>query len=152
MSLKFFFNRKGIVVVSLTVIGWIGNFFHFLGIFWQWHDRGAITGFFFLFYLFLAFLITVFRFKPWYKKEDRGAGIEEHLEKTLVPTSYMMVLTNVIYHYWQASWPLLFFMSLLFMVILSVNFILLYFHNRDTDPTPPSYFARSLYKDSPSLD
>lgn len=145
MSLKFFFNRKGIVVIGLTILGWIGNGLHLLALPWQWSYRGGFTVSCFLLYLFLSLLITVIRFKPWYKKEDRGAGIEEHFEKVLVPLSYIMVLTNLIYHYWQASWPFLLFVSFLFTVILSVNFILLYFHTKDHDSTPPSYFARNLY-------
>ena len=145
MSLKLFFNRKGKIVLSLTVIGWTGNFLHLIALPWQWNDRGTLTDLFFLLYLFLAFLITAIRFKPWYQKEDRGAGIEEHFEKTLVPIAYILVFTNLIYHYWQASWPFLLFISLIFLIILSVNAILLYFHNRDKDQTPPSYFARNLY-------
>lgn len=146
MSLKFFFNRKGKVVTTLFILGWgltLVNLYHLPASFTQ---RGALTGGAFLLVTFLALLITLCRFMPWYRPEDRGAGIEEHFEKTFVPTGYILVVTNLIYIFWKSPWLFLIFVFLLFSVIQSVNFILIYFHFKDHDPTPPSYFARSLYK------
>ncbi len=136
MSLKFFFNRKGPLVLTLLAMGWLATVYHLLF---------STRSFFFIVFCLLGFVITLIRFYPWYKPEDRGSGIEEHFEKTMVPASYIIVVTNIVYHFWP-SWPFLLFSIVLLAVIQSVNFILLYFHFRDKDPTPPSYFTRNLYR------
>lgn len=146
MSLKFFFNRKGPVVLSLTVIGWALALLNLYKLPGQWEVRGQATGIIYIAFLFLCGLITVIRFIPWYHRKDRGAGIEEHFEKTLVPTSYIMVVANSLYFFWMKAWPFLVFIFPLLLLIMIVNGILLYFHKRDKNTTPPSYFARSLYK------
>lgn len=146
MSLKFFFNRKGGVVTSLTIIGWLAASWHLYHLPAEWASRGALTGTLYLAFLSLCFFITLTRLIPWYASKDRGAGIEEHFEKTLVPTSYIMVITNLLYFLWKSCWPFLLFTLPLLLLIIGVNLILLYFHSRDKDPTPPSYFARSIYK------
>lgn len=146
MSLKFFFNRHGSVVITLNVIGWVLNLWHLYCLSAQWSERGLFTGVTFLIYIFFCFLITLARLIPWYPREHKGYGIELHFEKTLVPVGYIMVLTNVIYFFWNSCWPFLLFIIFLLTVIQSVNFILIYFHFKDKDPTPPSYFVRSLYK------
>lgn len=124
-------------MLLLIVTGWGANVYH-LFVFPK--------SFFFILFCLLCLVITFIRFYPWYKQQDRGAGIEEHFEKTMVPTSYIMVVTNIIYHFWSSGWPFLLFASLLLLIIQSVNFILLTFHFRDKDPTPPSYFTRNLYQ------
>lgn len=123
-------------MLLLMLTGWAANFYHLL--FFP-------TSFFFTLYVLLCLVITLIRFFPWNKQKDRGAGIEEHFEKTMVPASYIMVVTNGVYHF-SPSWPFVLFVCLLLMIIQSVNFILLTFHFRDKDPTPPSYFARNLYR------
>lgn len=146
VSLKFFFNRHSGVVIILNVIGWVLNLWHLYHLSAQWGERGLFTGVTFLIYIFLCFLITLIRFIPWYPREHKGYGIELHFEKTLVPAGYTMVVTNIIYFLWRSCWPFLLFSILLFLIIQSVNCILIYFHTKDKDPTPPSYSVRSLYK------
>ncbi|MBI2340045.1 MAG: hypothetical protein HYU99_06760 [Deltaproteobacteria bacterium] len=145
MSLKFFFNRKGTVITSLTTLGWLLTLWNLSRLF-QETGRGILIPFTFLTFVILCLFITTTRFIPWYPGKFRGFGIEEHFEKTLVPASYIMVVTGIIYPLWRNCWPFLFFVDLLLIVIISVNFILLYFHFRDQDPLPPSYFAQNLHK------
>lgn len=146
MSLKFFFNRNGRVVWLLTFLGWGLSLWNGLQLKFQWELRGEATDFSFLFFVFFYLLILGFRFIPWYKKEDRGYGIEEHFFKSMVPAAYILVVTNGVYIFWAQSWPFLLFSVFLLSILLLVNFILIYFHFRDHDLTPPAYFARSLNK------
>jgi len=149
MSLKLFFNRKGKVVVSLTITAWLGYALQI----WMlrpvlsgnWEPHGRFTTIAFLIHLGLAALLTLIRFWPWYKASDRGAGIEEHFEKTMVPVAYILVVTNVLFLIWNNCWPFLLFTHLVFTVILVVNMILLRFHFMDKDTIPPSYFQRNLH-------
>lgn len=145
MSLKFFFNRKGFVVLGLNVGGWLLVCYHLYHLQDEWIIRGPLTSILYIVFVFLCLLINFFRFKPWYSKKDRGYGIEEHFEKTLVPTAYILVCFNLLYFVWDKAWPILLFAVLLFIIILHVNFILIYFHYKDRDSTPPSYFVRSLH-------
>lgn len=145
MSLKFFFNRKGAVVLSLTAIGWLLMLWNLSRLPAEGAGRGLLTVSTLLVFAAFSLFITVTRFVPWYAKQFRGFGIEEHFEKTLVPTSYIMVVSGIIYRLWETCWPLLLTVNLLLVVIISVNFILLYFHFRDHDPLPPSYFAQNLH-------
>lgn len=133
MSLKFFFDRNGIVVKSLFVIGWLATICHL------YYSSGAALAVF----AGLCFFVTLIRFIPWYSRADRGFGIEEHFQKTLVPTSYIMTATNIVFFFWKNCGPFLVFASLLITVILCINFILIYFHFKDKDPTPPSLFSRT---------
>lgn len=134
------------MVIGLTIIGWALAVWNLYRLPNEWTHRGVATGILFIIYIILCALITLTRFFPWYKPQDRGAGIEEHFEKTLVPTSYIMVVINAVFIFWKNAWPLVLAGMPLLLVIISVNFILIYFHRRDKNPTPPSYFARSLYK------
>lgn len=151
MSLKFFFNRKGKMVMSITALACMGYGWHL----WQlvndlragsWGTHGQLTSISFLIHVFLALLITGIRFFPWYTKEHRGAGIEEHFEKTLVPVAYIMLITAILYYLWDKAWPFLLVTHFFFSIILLANFVLIYLHFKDKDTTPPSYFARNLYK------
>src|SRR3989338_2805302 len=143
MSLKFFFNRKGAVVLSLTILGWLLTIWNLYRLPSEGAERGVVTGITFVIFCVFCFFITITRFFPWYSRAFRGLGIEEHFEKTLVPTSYIMVITAIVYLLWERCWPFLVFVNLLFIVIILVNFTLLYFHFRDHDPLPPSYFAQN---------
>ncbi len=145
MSLKFFFNRKGSVVLSLTILGWILNLWALICLPGEMILRGKLTTCLFILYLCLCFLVTFIRFYPWYPTKDRGAALEEHFEKTLVPTAYIMVVVHLFWFLTLKPWPFLIFVCLLFLPILAVNAILLTFHFQDQDPTPPAYFSRSLY-------
>lgn len=137
MSLKFFFNRRGAVVWGLLVSGWVFLILNLLKI-----ETQSPTSHFFLWLLVgQAFLITSTRFFPWYAKADRGYGIEEHFEKTMVPLAYILSLGGIVF--WAVpNWGILVFSNVLLIPIWVVNFILIHFHYRDHDQTPPSFFVR----------
>ncbi len=99
--------------------------------------------------MILASSLTAQRFIPWYAAEDRGQGIEEHFQKNLVPVAYLLVIINGLMFVWSKPWPLLILATLFFLAMQIVNFILIYFHKKDTDLTPPSYFSRP---DSKAID
>lgn len=142
MSLKFFFNRKGRVVLGMTLLGWVLTLWN---LFYSKTVHGPFTRTIFYLYVGLALLVTLIRFIPWYAKKDRGAGIEEHFEKTLVPVAYILVLIGLIYPLWANSWPIILFMSLFFGLIVYASSILIFFHFQDKDPIAPSFFSRNLY-------
>ena len=146
MSLKLFFNRKGAVVSCFAVAGWFLIIWNLSRLPSEGNEGGVLTVTFLVLFVLFCFFITITRFFPWYPKAFRGCGIEEHFEKTIVPTSYMMVATAIVYHLWESCWPFLAFAGLLLTIIISVNFILLYFHFRDQDPLPPSYFTQNLHE------
>ncbi|MBX7147888.1 hypothetical protein K1X76_02280 [bacterium] len=145
MSLKFFFNRHGNIVRILSALGvflFAYNLYHLKN---EWAARGHLTVISYLVMLVLAIGIYFCNYFPWYSKSDRGWGIEEHFEKTIVPTGYILVLTNLAYCVWLNPWPLLWAVIFMFALILSVNFILIYFHFKDKSSDPPSLFVRNFH-------
>lgn len=139
------------LVHVLALAGWIETITHLIQLKSQWISRGSLTGYLFIFFSFLAFVITLLRFIPWNGPNNRGYGIEEHFEKTIVPSSYILVITNTLHFLWIKGWPILLVASLMLIVIQGVNIILLYFHFKDYDLTPPSYFSRNLHLKTPLL-
>lgn len=142
MSLKFFFARNGAVVLGLFGLGWILNLYGLSRLHAEWAARGAFTGTSYLIFIGCALLITLTRFIPWYGPQDRGFGIEEHFAKTLVPVAYILVIANCVHRAALESGVALLVFSAMLLVIQSVNFILIYFHRQDKDPTAPSHFSR----------
>lgn len=146
MSLRFFFNRRGGIVLSLVWIGWVSTAAHLSPLYFAPHERGAVTKGLYTFFAILLFIRSFFRFFPWYDREHRGHGIEEQFEKAMVPTAYVTVVTNLVFWLWDRAWPFLVFTSLLMMIVVFVDFIMLYFHLKDHEKQPPGYFARVLYE------
>ena len=146
MSLKFFFNRRGFVVYTLTILGWLlaGKNSYFM--ITNWSSQNFKILFWLFTFLFLSLLFTLIRFISWNKSHNKGHGIEEHFEKILVPLAYILVVIHGTYFLGSKWWIFLMVGSLLLLPILYVNFILIYFHLKDKDKTPPGYFSRSLYK------
>lgn len=83
---------------------------------------------------------------PIYKKEDRRYGIEEHYFNT----SIMLIGLSILLHTLNLliSLPAIVFLIAAFfgLIVLSVDFIMLYFHLTDSDRTPVSYFYTSQWK------
>lgn len=143
MSLKFFFNRSGWVVLGLTGLGWALGVCQVARLLVNdviWPQKTAI-----IYGLFMAqcLLITVIRFWPWYPRADRGHGIEEHFQKNLVPVAYLMVLVNMVPFVWQDPSPLFILLALCLLPFHYVNFILIYFHLIDKTPEPPAFLSRT---------
>jgi hypothetical protein len=78
--------------------------------------------------------------RRWHHNAPRWSGIEKHLKKAMVPTSYIIAILGAL---------LLLFPSALFLgiaafllaVVVHVNIILLYFHFRNKDDTPANYYS-----------
>ena len=114
--------------MTLLVVGWAWTA-------WKIHTGGVSL----LYTVFAvqAFLLTAVRFIPWYAREDRGFGIEEHFQKIVVVVGYLLVLT-------PDSWPFLIFPNLFFLVLNAIAAVLIFFHFQDKDKTPPAFLSRSL--------
>ncbi|MDO8520113.1 MAG: hypothetical protein Q7T11_08135 [Deltaproteobacteria bacterium] len=93
--------------------------------------------------LIQAFLLTLVRFLPWYSREDRGWGIEEHFQKIVVIVGYLLTLNAALAWVWPGFWPFLLLTNLVFLFLNAVNTVLLTFHFRDKDNTPPAFLSRS---------
>lgn len=94
MSLKFFFDRNGRVVLFLLVLGWVSNLAHLYFLIQHWQERPRFTAILFLIYMMGALGVSLFHFIPWYRASDRGFGIEEHFAKCAVPLAYTMVIAS----------------------------------------------------------
>lgn len=149
MPLKILFHRTSPIVRILEILGLIFSawaFFKFYGAF------GYRMGFFLAFfgeYIFLRFCDSF----PWYPLSERPAGrgqkigIEVHLQKSLVPASYILAIVAFlqIHPIPYLSFFLAAFAFFLGLVLSSVNGILIYFHFRDKDPLPMNFFSNNRY-------
>jgi hypothetical protein len=93
----------------------------------------------------LACLILVIAMIPWYGLKYVGLGIEDHFDKMLIPTTYLLLISNLFYLLKLQISVFNLFTCLVLLVILAINAILLTYHFRDPDKTPPSYFGADLY-------
>ena len=101
----------------------------------------------------LGIILILFAFVPWYGFKYKGLGISGHYEKVLLPTTYLLLIYNLLTIYGLSIFTLNAILVLLFFFLISINFILLYYHFKDQGKTPPSYFAANLYlKDQKQQD
>lgn len=145
MTLKFFFYHRGRVVRGLLLFTWLLNFWRMFSFSQEWVARGALTSWLFFIFLVLVSILMVVRFIPWNPAADRGFGVEDHFSKTMIAVAYMQLVMHVVYSIFDRPWPFLLFCIFLLGLIHMVNFILLYFHFRDPDPTPAAYFSRQTH-------
>lgn len=131
-----------LLLLGFILLGYNGHSLFFGGSQVSRGSRGA----YFLFTI-LVLLLTVIRFYPWHRRWGRGIGLEVHFEKTLVPTAYILVATNLVMAFWPRALFMVFFSCALLVVIQSVNCILLYFHGRDRQKLPPHYFSHLFAKE-----
>lgn len=139
--LELFFNRKGRFLNGVLLVACVLNVLQVLKLPVQWSERGFLVSVSYLFFIILAFSITIIRFFPWYTKESRGSGIEEHFEKVLVPVAYILLIGFVMMFFFKSPWLYFVLMDIFFIAVLSVNATLIYYHFIDMDPTPPSFFT-----------
>ncbi|MDX1386696.1 MAG: hypothetical protein R3257_03830 [bacterium] len=133
--LRFFFDRNapmvhlmnGLTLLLLVILIWQGA----LG--WG----GVLIGFSWLFFNLLNWI-------NWYAPHQGKLGIRIHLQKNVVPVSYMSVVALVLKWMGASNW-VLFGIFLLMAPIYYVSIILLYFHFRDTSEMMPSYFSHNFY-------
>lgn len=93
----------------------------------------------------LIFIIIGFALFPWYSRKYKGLGIEDHFEKMLIPTTYLVLLDQILRLFFPAVLIWNIFLVSVFSFFITVNLILLFFHFRDHDKTPPAYFAAGLF-------
>lgn len=140
--MKFLFYRKSIFfrIIFVCTLGlWAWNFL-------QIKDMGApITFLSHIILSVLAALIIIFAFVPWYGFKYKGLGIDDHFEKILIPTTYILLIYNGLLYLGFSSLIFNVILSFILIVFLYVNITLLNYHLQDRDQSPPSYFAANLY-------
>jgi len=139
--LSFFFNRFSKTVLLMEIAG-----FSLMAIdFALTARRGPSPSLVLILMVLLLYaFIRYCASRRWYKGVPRYSGIELQFKKAMVPTSYTMALTGLLFLAWpSAIWPGI---ALLFLAVVAhVNVILLYLRNKDTDPTPVNYFTSGKF-------
>lgn len=140
--IKFFFDRKSLVVKLMEISGLIFTAMLFAA---GWYKKLLfINKLVFLFYLLEYLFIKACAVIHWYKDAERGEGIELQFIKAVVPTSYILALTGFLLLI-GAPVALVYFSAFLLAVIAHVNVILLYLHLKDTDSSPVNYYSHNKY-------
>jgi len=93
----------------------------------------------------LALTLTLFAFIPWYGRNYKGLGIEDHFEKILAVMTYLMIFDSALILMGLQSFVVEILLNIIFIIFLFVNITLLRYHLNDSDTTPPAYFAANLY-------
>lgn len=122
------------IVRILEIVGIINSFFLKLSFFYLFFLAG---------YAFLRLCDLI----PWYPGEPRGAGLEVHFKKTMVPVSYLLVITSLagLFHFSLLFKGLSLFSIFITSVFILINVVLIFFYGRDRDPLPINYFSRNKY-------
>lgn len=89
--------------------------------------------------------VAFFAHFPWYRGPYHGLGIEEHFRKMFVFSLYPFLIANLFFALWGPLLVLNLILILLLIFVLAINSLLLSYHFRDPDKTPPAYFAANLY-------
>lgn len=133
--LRFFFDRNAPMVHLMNGLALL----LLLGLIWRgalgW--GGYLIGFSWLFFNLLNWI-------NWYSPHRGKLGIRIHLQKNVVPVSYLSAAALSLKWAGVSDWVLL-GLFLLMIPIYYVSLILLYFHFRDTSTMMPSYFSHNFY-------
>lgn len=129
------FKLSGVLTFTLF-------FFNLVSLF---HNVFSPTEISFLILGILASLIAFCALFPWYKRAYRGLGIEEHFRKIFTYSLYPFLIANLVFTLKGPGLVLNLILSGLMTFVLVINAILLSYHFRDPDKTPPAYFAANLY-------
>jgi hypothetical protein len=97
-----------------------------------------------LFLILAWFLINLLNWIPWYPGKKGKVGIKLHLQKNLVPSSYLLSLGFSLKYLTGVEWYLL-PIALLMLPILYVSSILVIFHFGDPSTLDPGYFSHNYY-------
>ncbi len=149
MPLKILFHRASPIVRVMEILG---VFFSCVS-FWRHREAFDLRMFFFVAFFLQYVFIRACDWVPWYPLSERPGGkdqkigIEVHLQKSLVPASYMLAIVAFL-----QVWPIPFlscFLTitafLLATTLSTVNGILIFFHWRDKDPLPINFFSNNRY-------
>jgi hypothetical protein len=127
------------VSVLLTLFLWLVNLTHI-------SDTAlSMTEMSFLVLSVAEVFVAFFAYFPWYQRPYRGLGIEEHFRKMFIFSLHPFLIANLIFYLWGPLFVLNLILILLLIFVLVVNSLLLSYHFRDPDKTPPAYFAANLY-------
>lgn len=158
--LRFFFNRESKVVMAMEIIG---LFFLSLIVIEWWSavkTAGVKTALFL--YILIYLIIRAFASLSWYDKNglnrlfppklkikapaegEKYQGIELQFKKAMVPTSYILAIFSGLLLGGAPGW-ILYIAVFLLIVIVHVNFILLYFHIKDKETLPINYFTHNKH-------
>ncbi len=113
--LQFLFNRNSKFVLVLEAVGLVALIILLF--------KGRYKNIFFIIYIIEYLFIRSCVVWNWH------SGIQLHFKKTLVPTSYILLITNI-FLLLNINF-LIYFSILALLIIAHVNVILLYLHLRD---------------------
>lgn len=147
--LKLLFGRRGLIVRGIEGVG--------LGItvlcFMTQSDADShhINRILYFMVLGQYLCVRLCYLYPWYRKERRqypcpkgNLGIEVHLLKSLVPASYILLGTSLLFYFDLKLLAAILGNLLLFPVVF-VNFILIGLHVRDREMLPINYFTHNWH-------
>lgn len=139
--LSLLFNRRSWVVRLLAVSTFYFLYRHIALFPSQPVSYQALSGALALLYLFTLFC----RVYPWYTREHRGHGIDDHFAKIYVAGVYVYSLSSLAF--FGSAWTLVLALGILFILYpVMTNIIVLVCHLKDSSTTPPGYHSRGLYK------
>lgn len=130
--LNLLFSRNSKLVYAVEVLGIVAVIASIFRV-------GFAAVLFLLFHLLIRFCA----YWKWYKKFNKGNdfGIGAHFQKMVVASSYILFVFGL-FGLLAKSSILLYTGAAALLFVLHINVILLYFHFRDKDTTPPNFFSR----------
>lgn len=137
------FSKHGAIFRLTAILAWLFWFFHLLDVVVVERFQNEII--IFLILGCLATLIEGMALYPWYQRSCKGLGIEEHFENVSFLVVYLFFFVNVLKLFEISSIFLEVFLSVLFFLLLVTDLVLLRYHFRDKDPTPPAFYSKNLF-------
>lgn len=127
----------------LEIIGLINTFF----IFKNYRELPAPLFWLYVFLFSNHVFIRICERIRWYSNEPRGAGIEVHFQRSVVPASFILaVVSSLLFLKISVlSYSLVLIADIILFFISLVNGIQIYFHSQDRDSLPINYFSRNKY-------
>lgn len=137
------FAKHGIVFRLIAVLAWFIWLFHLLEVVMLGSFRNETIAF--LVFGCVATVIEALALYPWYQSSCRGFGIEEHFENVSFLVVYLFFAVNVFRLFDLYSFWLEVILSALFFLLLLTDLVLLRYHFRDRDRTPPAFYSKNLF-------
>lgn len=138
--LRFWFHRNSPFPRLLEILGVVVSVL----ILKQELPHPDLATWLYLLVLLNALLIWGCDWKDWYAPADRQLGIAVHFRKARIPTSYILVITSLLYAA-GLRYAIVIPAVLCLLAISFVNGILIHFHHHDKDPLPINYFSSNKY-------
>lgn len=141
--LSFFFNRFSKAVVIAEAIGILLLPMAIARVFFS----KSISAFALILFVLVLVEYAFIRFcagRRWHKNSPRYSGIELQFKKVIVPVSYLMPATWLIFIPTLSAAPLL-FAAIFLGVIAYINMTLLHFHFHDRETIPVNHFSSGAY-------